>query len=492
MGGKLSPSLHLDTLHRTPYGWPLRQLRVPQAHRVIRGNPDVVVAVIDLGYNPHPHHAGHLWVNPRPRRGDLHGWDCADDDATLEPAGPGADTPYYRDHHSFIVGEVIACAPECRVMAVRVGYRAPKDNWARGIEYAVEHGAQVLVMPHGFISHGRTASPVPLFYRGTDFGAPVDNPRLRQALEAAYDAGCLICCGVIDNRGRRAAFATTALDCVVAVGSSSRHGGPADIAPDADYVEVAAPAGDRGTGDELDRVWSTGGNGKYVASEGGCMAAGFAGGVAALVWSRFPKLTNDQLRQVLRNTAARHGPAGMASGRAGGRDGTRATGSSRSSAERTDRPKSFPTGLSQEWDSKLGWGILDAAAAVKLRPTELAQSLRVEVAGCHLLAERQAGTRSPQPALRVRLRNRGVFDIERALVVVYNGNPERAAAPRATFDRPVTLLTRQLGHAIAPVRGLSSADVTLQMTEIPGEELWVQTCVLDHHGDDRIVTTRLR
>lgn len=452
MGGKLRPKLCLKTIHRTPYGWPLRQLRVPQAHRTTRGAPEIVVAVIDLGYNAHPDHVGHLWVNPRPRAGDVHGWDCADDDASLEPCGPGADTPYYRDHHCFIVGEVIACAPECPVMVVRVGYRAPKDNWARGIEYAVEHGARVLVMPHGFISHGRTASTVPLFYRGTDFGAPVDNPRLRQALEAAYDSGCLICCGVIDNRGRRAAFATTALDCVMAVGSSSRQGGAASIAADADYVEVAAPAGDRGTGDELDRVWSTGGHGGYVASEGGCMASGFAGGVAALVWSRFPELTNDQLRQVLRNTAA-------------------------------------GTGV---WDSKLGWGVLDAARAVGLRPAQLAQDLRVGAAECHPMAACQVEPQSPQPALRVRLSNRGAFDIRRALVVAYNGDPERAAGPRATFDRPVTLLTRQLGHAIAPVRGLGSADVTVQLTESPGEALWVQTCILDHHGDDRIVTARLR
>jgi subtilisin family serine protease len=437
----LGPNLNLSTLHRTPHGWPLRQLRVPQAHRVTRGSPEVTVAVVDLGYTPHPHHEGHLWVNAKPRKGDVHGWDCADDDASLEPAGPGAETPYYRDHHCIIVGEVIACAPECRVMVVRVGYRAPKDNWARGIEYAVEHGARVLVMPHGFISHGRTASAVPLFYRGTDFSAPVDNPRLRQTLEAAYDAGCLICCGVIDNRGRRAAFPTTALDCVMAVGSSSRHGGAADIAPDADYVEVAAPAGDRGTDEDLDRVWSTGGHGGYVASEGGCMASGFAGGVAALVWSRFPELTNDQLRQVLRSTA--NGPGAS--------------------------------------DSKLGWGILDAAAAVRLKPGQLRQDLRVSA----------AESRVRDGGLSLRLENRGAFDIQRALVVAYNGDPERAAAPRATFDRPVTLLTRQVGHAIGPVRGLSGTELALALTEPPGDALWVQACVLDRHGSEAIVTTRV-
>ena len=65
--------LHLATLHKTPYGWPFRQLRIPQAHKITRGSPDVVVAVIDLGYRLHPQHEGHLWVNPKPRCGDVHG-----------------------------------------------------------------------------------------------------------------------------------------------------------------------------------------------------------------------------------------------------------------------------------------------------------------------------------------------------------------------------------------------------------------------------------
>lgn len=443
MPGDDAQELDLGTLPRSPYGWPLQQLRIPQAHRVTRGDPAVVVAVIDLGYNPHPQHEGHLWVNPKPSRGDIHGWDCADDDASLEPTGPEAATPYYRDHHCFIVGEVIACAPACPVMIVRTGYRAGPDCWWEAIDYAVEHGARVLVMPHGFLSHGAQPDRAPLFYRGTDFSYPLDNPRLRRSLEAAWAAGCLFCCGTIDNRGRRAAYATAALDAVMAVGSVSRHGGPANICADADYVEVAAPAGDRGTGDELDRVWSTGGNGGYVASEGGCMASGFAGGVAALVWSRFPELGNAQLRQVLRNTAG-----------------------------------------NDEWDSKLGWGLLDAARAVGLRPEQLCQDLRVEVKACRV------DTTVGPPILRVALRNRGVFDIARALVVVYDGDPRKAAAPRATWEQPETLLTRQLGHAILPVRGLHGAEARIALGEVT-QQLWVQACVLDHNGSDAVCTRRV-
>ena len=403
----------------------------------------MVVAAIDLGYVGHPHHQGHLWVNPEPKRGDVHGWDCVDDDASLEPSGPMSDTDYYRNHHTSVAGEIIGCAPECRVMIVRVGYENP-ESWWRGIDYAVEHGARVLVMPHGFLTHGSRGGSVPLFYRGTDMSYPEDNPQIRRALDEAYDAGCLIIRGTAENRGRRVAFHMCAVDSVIAVGSANRQGRAAGIAADADYVEVGAPAGERGTDDPLDLVWSTGGGEAYVSSSGGCMAAGFAGGVAGLICSRFPGLSNDHLRQIMRNTAQGDG-----------------------------------------WDSKLGWGILDAAAGVSLKPSQLCQNLQIEPTSA------TAKTACREPALSVTVRNRGAFDVEKAMLVAYNGDPRKAAAPRATMQKPRLLLARQIGHTIAHVPGLSSARFTLRLTDAPGPEVWLQVCTLDRHGAASVHTCRV-
>ena len=183
-------TLSLYTLHEEPEGWPLRQLRIPEAHATTLGADDVIVAVVDLGYRAHPEHKGHLWNNLNHGAGATHGWDCHDDDESLEYSDVGDGLPesdYLRDHHSFVVGEVMACAPASPVMIVRVGDGDPA-SWARGIDWAVTHGANVLVIPHGFISHGRN-SPLPLFYRGTDFSYPTDNPELRRAIDDAGDAG---------------------------------------------------------------------------------------------------------------------------------------------------------------------------------------------------------------------------------------------------------------------------------------------------------------
>jgi len=419
-------------MHKTPHGWPFRQLNVPQAHRITRGSPDVVVAVIDLGYNFHPDHEGHLWADPTPKKGAVHGWDFFDGDETLEPSGPDADTDYYRDHHCFVAGEVMACAPECKVMIVRVGYGKNPDCWWQAIDYATEHGAKVMVIPHGFLSHGSKRNKTPLFYRGSDFSYPLDNPQIKRALDDAYEAGCLICRGTCDNRGRRVASAYAAVESVIAIGSTNQRGQAADIAASADYVEVATPGGQRDSKDETDFVWSTGGANNYVSSTGGCMAAGFGGGVTALVWSQFPELTNEQIRQVLRNTAVGDG-----------------------------------------WDHELGWGILDAATAVRLKPNALKQDLRIDISSASLKTVRR------KPVLSVEVANRGAFDVESAMLVAFNGDPRKPGAPKATMKKPEILVTHQIGHALAPVRGLHSSTFDVALTEKPPKEIWLQVCALD-------------
>lgn len=433
-----SPRLDLRTIAHGPYGWPWRQLRIPEAHRVTRGRPEVVVAVIDLGYRPHPQHRGHLWVNPAPSRGDIHGWDFFDDDASLAFEGPNADTDYCSGHHAFIVGEVVSCAPHCRVMVIRVGY-GQKDCWWRAIDYAVAHGARILCMPHGFLPHGD--DPVtPLFYRGTDFSYPMENPQLRRALDDAWDAGCLFFCGTADNRGRRVAF-YPGLESIIAVGSSNRRGEAADVCCSADYVEVAAPGGQQSATDPRGHIWCTGGHRDFVRFDGGCMAAGFAAGVAALVVSRYPDLSNTQVRQILRNTAG-----------------------------------------NRVWDPRLGWGILNAAKAVSLRSEDLAQRLRVIPSSCRLVR------RSGHLVAQIDVENRGVFDVQRALLVAFNGNPLVAAAPEGTRTKPVLLVTKQLGHAMQPVRGLERRRFELELVEKPARSLWLQLCSLDRHGSPEIET----
>lgn len=429
----------------TPYDWALGQLQVPAAHARHRGRPEFVVAVIDLGYRHHPDLEGHLWINPNPTRRDAegrqdrHGWDFADNDGSLEYHGPQAESGYYTNHHVFVAGEVAAVAPDCRLMILRVSYRN-HDSWYQAVDYAVQHGAKVLVMPHGYIGRA-PGSEVPLFYQGTDFTWPEDNPKLRESLDNAYDAGCLVFSGTADNRGRRVAFFPVASEAVCAVGSANRSGEASNMAADADYVEFAAPAGQRGTTDPGQTIWGLGGRQDYTSFEGGCMACSFAGGVAALVWSRHPEWTNEQLRQVLRNTA-----------RGQPRD-----------AHQPDR--------------KLGHGILSAAAALALTDEQLARDVRL-LADSLTMTTHDGGFR-----LRGTLHNQGVWDARKAMVVVYNGDPTQPRSPQATLDQSgPELQTRQLGHAVTAVRGLHESEIEMDCAGSPPAKVWFEVYCLDRRS----------
>lgn len=430
-----------------PYEWALAQLHVAEAHTFTRGTPDVTVAIIDMGYSRHPDHEGHLWVNPNPTRGDIDGWDFDDNDASLEhvPTPDEPATSPRRHHQSFLTGEVIGVAPGCRIMLLRCGDTLHNlGGWTEAINYAVDHGAKVIVIPT--LYHARDLKTgISLWHQGTDWQYPLENVQVIQALDRAYEAGCLIFRGVADNRHRRSAQPQAAVEAVIPVGSTNRFDEAANICPDSDTTEIAAPGGQRATGDPRDVIWGTGADGGYVEFTGGCMASAFAGGVAALAMSQYPQLTNGQIRQILRNTAR-----------------------------------------GQWWGPRLGHGILNAAAAVSLTPAQLRPGLRIDASGARLSRE------DGRLVLDVPVENTCVFDLRRVLAIAYDGDPTVGVDTSATTYIGRILLTQQLGHAIAPATGLERATVRITLgTDTIPEALWVQASALDVGAAGAVATARL-
>jgi len=157
--------------------------------------------------------------------------------------------------------------------------------------------------------------------------------------------------------------------------------------------------------------------------------------------SKSPDLSNEEVRQILRNTAS-----------------------------------------GDEWDPELGWGILDAERAVSLQEEELDQHLKIADDTGRLIH------RDGEPFLQIVLDNRGAFDVERALVTAFTGDPRKAAAPEASMENPVILVNRQIGHAMSNVRGLHSSTLEIALTEEPSGQIWVQAYTLDLHGSHDVET----
>jgi subtilisin family serine protease len=267
----------------------------PEAMRVTRGDPAVVVAVIDSGIDPaHPDLAGALWTNPgeagaKASNGidddgngyidDVQGWDFCNDDASIHDLG--------EDQHGTHVAGTIAArldgqgivgvAPAVRVMAlkfldesVHCGY-----DWqaVQAIDYAASFGVPII---------------------NASWGSPERSTVIEAALR---DSGALVVAAAgnqgidLDAGDTRYYPAASTLETVLAVGAMDQRGGRASFS---NYgrtsVDIAAPGV---------RILSTQPASAscpapcYAWASGTSMAAPHVSGAAALLASVAPRFRDD-------------------------------------------------------------------------------------------------------------------------------------------------------------------------------------------------------
>ncbi|HEX2294100.1 MAG TPA: S8 family serine peptidase [Actinomycetota bacterium] len=253
----------------------------PAAWDLTRGDPRVVVAVIDTGADlDHPD----LEDNLLPRGSE--DWDFADSgDPVPEDGG---------SHGTHVAGTAVAVensfgvvgvAPRCRLMPLRINLQAGvNQNRADAINYvadrAVADGWSRFVVNCSWRANGdhagiRTAiqnavasNVVVVFAAGN---ADTDTDETPQ-YPGVYPE--VISVAAIDQRGVRAVYELGA----------SNYGST---------VDVSAPGAD---------VYSSIPGGGHAYNGGTSMASPHVAGVAALVWSAAPGLTNQQVREVIEAT----------------------------------------------------------------------------------------------------------------------------------------------------------------------------------------------
>jgi thermitase len=276
----------LYTMHFVPndprynelYG--LSLLNCEKAWDITQGD-NVLVAVVDSGvdYN-HPDLAANMWHDPnnnvgRDFSGD--GNNVREDDDPMDTHGHGthvAGTIAAIGNNG--VG-VIGVAPKVQIMAVKVFPHATDKVIAKALKYAVDCGAKVINN-----SWGPT-------------GREERNEVIEVAVDYVHSKGG-ICIFSAGNENDDVRFYSPANSRnVIAVAATDSNDTKASFSNYGDLVDVAAPG--------VSILSARRGTNNYVTLSGTSMAAPHVSGAVALLLSKYPSLSFDAVRNILRSTS---------------------------------------------------------------------------------------------------------------------------------------------------------------------------------------------
>ncbi|HEY0933331.1 MAG TPA: S8 family serine peptidase, partial [Trebonia sp.] len=301
--------------------WWLGALHLPAA---LTGAPaagrGVTVAVLSTGVDAgHPDLTGRVTAGP-----------------DFGPTGRSAAGPYWGDEGtavaSLIAGHghgrggaegITGIAPGARILSVPVTleYNNPRNAdaavtrrlpaaIAAGIRYAAGHGATVIALPLDPGTLGPAVAGGP--------GAAGGSAAERAAVSFALGHGVLLIAPAGDNgAGTNAVNYPAAYPGVIAVGATARNGQLAPFTAVRSYVALTAPGsgGTLAAGEPGGTLAGLGSGGLTAAAPGGGyqslassdMSAALTAGVAALIRSRYPRLTVPEVTQALERGVAAPG-----------------------------------------------------------------------------------------------------------------------------------------------------------------------------------------
>ena len=217
--------------------WGVSKIEAPQAWQITLGDQSIIVAVLDTGINKD---------NP-----DLADKVVAEVNLTDSPT---SDDLY--GHGTHMAGTIAAIAPKCRLMNVKVADdagRCQESVVARGIIWAVDHGAKVIN-----ISLSMKASP-----------------ELAEAVDYAWSKGAILIAAAGNKGGVEPSYPAYYVNCL-AVAGTNENDSLALLSSYGDWVDVAAPGFN---------IYSELPQNQYGYKTGTSSAGAHVSGVAALVFS---------------------------------------------------------------------------------------------------------------------------------------------------------------------------------------------------------------
>ncbi len=289
--------------------WYLEKINIAQAWQITQGAPDVLVAIIDTGIDyRHPDLEGSLWLNPAEKNGqpgvdddgnglidDVMGWDFTDaprfaDGGDYLTPDPDPMDEFPGGHGTEIAGIIGArinnlhgiagIAPDVKILNLRAGTASgylEEDDVIQAMLYAYAMGAKVINMSFGDLRISTLFKDVVhyLWQQGVTFVAA---------------AG---------NEGQPQVYFPAALKETIAVGSSDQDDRLSTFSNFGYGIDLIAP----GT-----EIISTAPGNQYRTVSGTSFSAPMVSSVCALLFSANSRLSNENLRTILRQSAKRQLP----------------------------------------------------------------------------------------------------------------------------------------------------------------------------------------
>jgi len=258
--------------------WGPVKIQAPAAWDETTGGSDVIIAIIDTGVD-----LNHPDLNDK----IMAGWDFVNDDGIAQDDhGHGTHVAGIAAAETNNNQGVAGVSWGARIMPIKVldkngnGYYS---NVAEGVLYACNHGAQIINLSLG--------------------GSEPSNT-LRDALQQAHGQGCLIAAAA-GNDGHSSVDYPAKYVQAIAVAATDRNDQRAYFSDYGPEIDVAAP------GVEIySTLWTPPNNHTYGYKMGTSMSVPHVAGLAALLWSVCPELTNTEVRSVIESTAKDLGSPG--------------------------------------------------------------------------------------------------------------------------------------------------------------------------------------
>lgn len=289
--------------------WYLPKVQSEEAWNLTFGSEDVIIAIIDTGVEwDHIDLADNIWNNSDEDCSngidddsngyidDCRGWDfvdtsnvnCTDADCTGRDNNPMDDN----EHGTHCAGisaavtnnsnQVSGICPNCKIMAVRSGYKCTGINCPSGaslniddtslaIEYAADNGATVISMSFG----------------GTD-----DFQSIRDAVNYANSKGVALVAAA-GNSNSNVENYPAANPNVIAIGSTDSGDLKSSFSNYGNWVNIVAPGSN---------IWNTVLNDQIKSKQGTSMATPLVAGAIGLIKSVLPDKTQTDILQALNET----------------------------------------------------------------------------------------------------------------------------------------------------------------------------------------------